>query len=90
MSSTATEINKIANELETLGSTKEASNKISALIEPGTKIICVNPVQGIYKGRCYIAHEYIEPNVIVINDETSGESIGAFNANRFCIDWNAF
>lgn len=64
--------------------TKEAS-----LIEKGHRLICVNPVQGIYKGRCYIAADYIDPGVIEVT-ELDGTSVGCYQAGRFCIDWNAF
>jgi len=89
---TATELIKIADEVEKVDSDKTSSDatvKKAALIEQGEQVICVNPVQGIYKGRCYIVDQYIEPGVVLIH-ELSGEPVGAFRASRFCKNWNAF
>ena len=88
----AAELNIIANEVENLDSDKTSSDvtvKKAALIEPGEKVVCVNPVQGIYKGRCYIADQYMEPGVLVVT-ELDGSPVGAFRANRFCLDHNPY
>jgi hypothetical protein len=89
---TATELNKIAEEVESVDSSKVSSDatvKKAALIEAGNRVVCVNPVQGIYKGRCYIADQYLEPGVLVVT-ELDGAPVGAFRANRFCLDNNEY
>jgi hypothetical protein len=60
-------------------------DKKASLLNPGDKVVCVNPVQGIFKGRLYLIDDYIEPNIVLIS-ELTGEKIGAFIANRFCLD----
>ena len=90
MDSTSTELNKIASEIESNKITPDfESRKEHGLLRPGDRVICANPVQGIYKGRCYIVNEFIEPGVISIN-ELSGDSVGCYRASRFCPDWNSF
>lgn len=77
----ASEITSVAMEMK-----KEA---MTGFIQPGMRIVCLNPVQGIYKGRTYIAAEKIDQSVIVIT-ELDGTHVGAFRAERFCQDHEEF
>ena len=61
---------------------KEASKKEASYIVPGDKITCVNPIQGIFKGRVYIAGDFVEPGLIVVKEE-DGTNVGMFKENRF-------
>jgi hypothetical protein len=81
------ELEIVANEVETLDNSIE--NKKASLINPGDKIVCLNPVQGIFKGRVYLADEVIEPNVLIVS-ELDGTQIGAFQSNRFCLSNNEY
>ena len=61
------------------------------LINKNDVIVCVNPVQGIYKGRLYVAGEDVKPNFIMVYeneaiDEADGlklAKIGVFRKDRF-------
>ena len=64
---------------------KTASIKFASLINEGDRIVCLNPLQGIFKGRIYIAGETVEPNYIVVKEE-NGERVGIYKADRFCLD----
>jgi len=79
----ANELNKIASEIET------PMQKKAQLVQTGEKVVCINPIQGIYKGRQYIADQYLEPGVLIVT-ELDGTPVGAFNAGRFCKDQNEF
>jgi hypothetical protein len=61
---------------------KEASKKEASYIVPGDKITCVNPIQGIFKGRNYLAGDFVEPGLIVVKEE-DGQNVGLFKENRF-------
>lgn len=89
---------KIANDLldaadEVEQILKETSDKKiekkAALINAGDRIICVNPIQGIFKGRIYIAGDYVEPGLLMVLEE-DGTKVGCFRAGRFALDHNAF
>ena len=95
MDSTSIELNKIAAEVEQVDSNKIApdfeARKEKGIFQTGDRVICANPVQGIYKGRCYIVDENIDPSAGVISvTELDGAPVGAFRSSRFCMDWNSF
>lgn len=73
----ASEINSVASEM-----TKEA---MTGLLQPNMRVVCLNPVQGIFKGRVYIVSEIIEPGIVLIS-EVDGTKVGAFQGSRFCQD----
>ena len=77
---------KIAEEI---GEIVKEISKEAALIEEGDRIICTNPVQGIYKGRIYLLDHYTRPNFAVIS-ETDGARVGIFRVDRFVPDWKSF
>ena len=68
-----------------IGSVVDELNKSASLLEDGDRIVCVNPVQGIYKGRIYILEHYVRPNYALIT-ETDGSRVGIFRADRFTKD----
>lgn len=80
---------KIANEIMDVTKEANALEKRASLINQGDRIICLNPVQGIYKGRIYIAGEYVKPNYLLVLED-DGTRVGIFRADRFNIDWKAF
>jgi hypothetical protein len=59
-----------------------ATKKEASYIVPGDKITCVNPIQGIFKGRVYLAGDFVEPGLIVVKEE-DGTNVGMFKENRF-------
>jgi len=94
------ELTKIATEVKSIDpflaeEVFDVANKIKTeqkhLINKNDVIVCVNPVQGVYKGRLYVAGEEIKPNYIMIYeneaiDEADGlklAKIGVFRKNRF-------
>jgi hypothetical protein len=66
-----------------------AKKQANGLITENSRIICVNPVQGLFKGYIYIAGPEIEPGLILVKEET-GKKVGLFKAERFLPDCNAF
>ena len=84
----AEKINGIADEIEELDMFDVTSKKAS-LINPGDKIVCLNPIQGIFKGRVYLAGEYIEHGILLVKEQT-GEPVGIFNSSRFCVDYKTY
>lgn len=63
----------------------ETITKNSSLLNQNDRVVCVNPIQGIFKGRIYIVDEYIEPNIVLVS-ELDGTKVGAFNSSRFVLD----
>ena len=82
---TASEIKEFDEDLAEEVSEVSNSLKIASLINPEDRVVCVNPVQGVYKGRIYLVDEYLEPGVLIIK-ETDGSPVGAFRADRFVLD----
>lgn len=81
-------VDDVIDELEdVVESTDKESKKKAALINPGDRIVCLNPVQGLFKGRIYTAGEYAEPNFLVVKDD-DGNDVGIFRADRFNIYWD--
>lgn len=79
-------IDNVVDELEDVAEASEGKqSKKASLINEGDRIVCLNPLQGIFKGRQYIAGEYVEPNFLVVKEET-GERVGIYRADRFCLD----
>ena len=56
----------------------------ASLINKGDRIVCLNPLQGIYEGRIYLAGDYVEPNFLIVKEE-DGRDVGLFRADRFCL-----
>lgn len=93
------ELNKIASEVkefderlasDIVDASKELDGKkTAALIEKNMRIVAVNPIQGIFKGRLYRAGDEIQPNFIEIFED-DGSKVGIFRADRFLPDWNAY
>ncbi len=78
----AEEVFDVANDIK---------NNKKHLINKDDEIVCVNPIQGIYKGRVYVAGKEVKPNYIMIYenekiDEVDGlklAKIGVFRKDRF-------
>lgn len=64
---------------------KQATPKKAALINEGNRIVCVNPIQGIYKGRIYVCGGIPKPGFLTIIEE-DGSEVGIFAVNRFLLD----
>ena len=80
---------KIAGEIWDMAKEVNTISKRASLINQGDRVICLNPVQGIYKGRIYVAGEYVKPNYLAILED-DGTKVGIFRADRFNIDWKAY
>lgn len=78
----AIEINHTAEEID--GIEKQAS-----LIDPGQRMVCVKPIQGLFHGRVYTAGEYVQPGWIMVLED-NGAPVGTFAADRFLPDWNGY
>ena len=79
--SLADELIKISSELE----------KKASLIEEGNNIVCVNPIQGLFKGRVYVAGPKIQDDHAFIEVfEDDGTKVGIFNSGRFLLDWGQY
>ena len=74
---------KLASEIS---DTTDELKKTAGIIESGDKIICVSPVQGLYKGRRYVCSEVLTPpNIGVIEeDDDSHTRVGIYRLDRFC------
>jgi len=80
---------RLANEI--IETSEEIFQKKEAgLIEEGKRVVCVNPVQGIFRGRIYIIGEEVQPNYFVILEEDTKNRVGIFRGDRFQIDWKAY
>ena len=68
-------------------------NNKKHLINKNDTIVCANPIQGIYKGRLYVAGDEVKPNYIMIYeneaiDEEDGlklSKVGVFRKDRFVL-----
>lgn len=80
---------KIANEILDVKDELTELDKQASLINPGDRIVCLNPVQGIYKGRIYLCGEVVAPNFAVVREE-DGTPVGIFRMDRFCLDNNEY
>jgi len=96
------ELSKVATEVESLDPhlaeeifdvANDIKNNHKHLINKDDVIVCANPIQGIYKGRLYVAGEEVKPNYIMIYeneaiDEEDGlklAKIGVFRKDRFVL-----
>jgi len=94
------ELTKIAKEVKSIDPylaeevfdvTNEIKNNKKHLINKDDEIVCVNPVQGLYKGRIYVAGKEVKPNYIMVYenekiDELDGlklAKVGVFRKDRF-------
>jgi hypothetical protein len=59
--------------------------KNASLINFGDKIINVNPIQGLIKGRSYICGDIVAPNYGIIKEQT-GDDVGIFRLDRFVLE----
>ena len=81
---------KMANEiLDVVDELKDLDDKKAALINPGMKIVNVNPKQGLMKGRQYLCGDVVMPNYAVIK-ELDGTDIGVYRLDRFVVDNNEY
>jgi hypothetical protein len=74
------ELEKTAQEIESLA-------KTASLLNPGDRIVCLNPVQGVYKGRIYLLKEFTDDakNYSVVS-ELDGSPVGIYATSRFALD----
>jgi len=77
---------KVANDiLDVADEVKEI--KSASLINKNDRIVAVNPLQGLMKGRVYICGDIVAPNYAVIKEDT-GEDVGIFRMDRFVLDYD--
>ena len=81
---------KLADEIIETSKEIKGTKKEASLINEGDKIVAVNVVQGLFKGRIYRAKEEVSPNYRVIEELDSGERVGIFRMDRFCIFHNEY
>lgn len=92
-------LEEVQDDLDTIADETEAGEKIankkksgyvapnssSGLINEGARIVCLNPLQGIYEGRIYVVGPQVEPGFIVVKEE-DGTDVGIYKVERFCLD----
>ena len=91
----AEELNFISAELEELEKENQIQDEVDAarfevqkqakLINPGERVVCVDPTQGLYKGRLYLCSDNSIPGFIAIKED-DGSDVGIFEVNRFLLD----
>ena len=91
----ADELDKLGSELEMVEKSREPVDaadvsmfevqKQAKLINPGEKVVCVNPISPLFKGRVYLCSDNSMPGFIAVK-ELDGSDVGIFEVNRFVLD----
>lgn len=63
--------------------------KQAKLLSNGDRVVCVNAVSPLFKGRIYIVADNSMPGFVSVKEE-DGCDVGIFEVNRFLKDWKAY
>jgi hypothetical protein len=66
-----------------------AFEKEAKLLNEGNRVVCVNAVAPLFKGRIYIVSDNSMPGFVAVKEE-DGSDVGIFEVNRFLLDWKAY